>query len=198
MKLNLPSFFTLLFIAFSACLLPSIGSAQGLKIAVVDMQEALNQYFKTTIEVEKINALAEEKRANIDERTAAYQKMTSQMTELDKKVKDAALAQQAREDALQQLNALAQERAAKGKEIQDAQRKASAEIMAARQEMEATLVGEIREALDSIVAAEQLDLVFDKSFLPKANKAILHTSENVRDLTGDVVASLNANAPGSN
>jgi len=49
--------------------------------------------------------------------------------------------------------------------------------------------------LNTLVQAQGLDLIFDKSFLPKANKAILYTSEKVKDLTGEVVASLNAGAP---
>jgi Skp family chaperone for outer membrane proteins len=56
-------------------------------------------------------------------------------------------------------------------------------------------VGEIKDAVNAIVEAEGHDLVFDKSFLPKANKAILYTSENVVDLTEGVVSALNAGAP---
>ena len=67
--------------------------------------------------------------------------------------------------------------------------------MTARQEMEATLVDEIKKTVDGIVQAQGLDLVFDKSFLPKANKAILYTSAKVMDLTTDVIAALNAGAP---
>lgn len=193
MKLNLPIF---LCVAISMnLLLGSTVTAQELKIAVVDMQAALNDYYRTKEEVNKINALADEKRQNIDERNAAYQKMTSQMTELKKKVEDTSLSKEVREEALQQLNTLAQERAAKGKEIGDAQRKASAEIVKARQEMEATLVEDIKAALTTIVEAQALDLVFDKSFLPKANKAILYTSANVKDLTAETIAALNADAP---
>lgn len=169
--------------------------AQELKIAVVDMQEALNQYYKTEIQVGQINELADEKRKNLDERQAAYQQMMSQMMELDGVYKDTALSQSKREDALKKLRALDEERMAKGKEISDAQRKAQAEIMTARQEMEETLVGEIKTALDAIVEAKGLDLVFDKSFLPKANKAILHTSAKVTDLTSELVATLNAGKP---
>jgi Skp family chaperone for outer membrane proteins len=69
--------------------------------------------------------------------------------------------------------------------------------MTARQEMEATLVEEIKKTVDTIVQAQGLDLVFDKSFLPKANKAILYTSANVKDLTVEVVSTLNAGAPAS-
>jgi Skp family chaperone for outer membrane proteins len=63
--------------------------------------------------------------------------------------------------------------------------------------MEATLVEEIKKTVDTIVEAQGLDLVFDKSFLPKANKAILYTSSKVKDLTAEVVSTLNAGAPAS-
>jgi len=193
MKLNLPS----LLILTAALLFGGVsnGSAQELKIAVIDMQSSLNDYYKTNLEVEKINALADEKRKNLDERQAAYQQMTSQMAEFDKVVRDTSLNEDKRKAAMEKLQALANERAAKGKEIADAQRKASAEILKARQDMEATLVTEIKETVNTIVEAQALDLVFDKSFLPKANKAILYTSANVKDLTAEVVAALNANAP---
>ncbi len=193
MKFNLPTFLTFSAIVLSAFV--SSASAQGIKIAVVDMQDALNRYYKTDIEVGKINAMADEKRKNIDERQAAYQQMTDKAMELDKTARDTLLSEQKRKDALEQLQALIQERDAKGKEISDAQRKASSEVMQARQEMEATLVTEIKDAVNVIVEAEGHDLVFDKSFLPKANKAILYTSDNVADLTEGVVSALNAGSP---
>lgn len=191
MKHHLPLLFSLLALPLFA----SSVSGQEIKIAVVDMQEALNQYYKTDIQVTQINELADEKRKNLDERTAAYQQMTNQMVELDAIYKDTALAEAKRKDALEKIQALFQEREAKGKEIGDAQRKAAAEVQTARQEMEATLVGEIKKTVDVIVEAQGLDLVFDKSFLPKANKAILYTSANVKDLTEEVIRTLNAGAP---
>lgn len=193
MKFRLPA----LFLAFTLPLVAQSVIGQELKIAVIDMQEALNQFYKTEIQVKQINDLADEKRKNLDERQAAYQQMTNQMSELDAVYKDTALAEGKRKEALEKLQALFQERQAKGKEISDAQRKASSEVMTARQEMEATLVDEIKKTVDTIVQAQGLDLVFDKSFLPKANKAILYTSANVKDLTVEVVSTLNAGAPAS-
>ncbi|MEM9283160.1 MAG: OmpH family outer membrane protein [Verrucomicrobiota bacterium] len=193
MKQPLPFFVIAAAVSFFATTL----NAQDLKIAVVDMQQALNDYYKTEIEVGKINAMADEKRKGLDERQAVYQQMTTQMTELDKTVRDTLLDESVRKDAMEELQALAQERAAVGQEIADAQRKASSEVMQARTEMESTLVGEIKETVNAIVEAQGLDLVFDKSFLPKANKAILFTSENVPDLTEEVLGALNAGAPSS-
>ena len=193
MKFRLPALF--LALSFTLPLLARSASAQELKIAVIDMQEALNKFYKTEIQVKQINDLADEKRKNLDERQAAYQQMTNQMAELDAVYKDTALAEGKRKESLEKLQSLFQERAAKGKEISDAQRKASSEVMTARQEMEATLVDQIKKTVDTIVEAQGLDLVFDKSFLPKANKAILYTSANVKDLTTEVISTLNAGTP---
>lgn len=171
------------------------GRSASIHIGLVDMQQALNDFYKTAIEVQKINSLADEQRQNLDERQAAYQQMTSQMEELRKKVEDTSLSQEIREQALEELQALGQERQIKAQEINDAQRKAATMIAEARQEMESTLVSEINGVVTSICEAQGLDLVFDKSFLPKANKAILYTSPNVKELTAEVIAQLNADAP---
>jgi Skp family chaperone for outer membrane proteins len=154
MKFHLPHLFTTLGISLVLSSLACPAEAQELKIAVVDMQDALNRYYKTEIQVKQINDLADEKRKNLDERQAAYQQMTNQMAELDAVYRDTALAQSKREDALKKLQSLNEERMAKAKEIGDANRKAQAEIMTARSEMEATLVGEIKTTVDSIVEAQ--------------------------------------------
>ena len=171
-------------------------SAQdGLKIAVVDMQKILNSYYKTEIEVEKINAQASGIRKSLDERQAALKALESKAVPLNKVYRDTSLANSKRDAAKKKISDIAKEHDAKVKEMVSAQRKASEEIVSARNEMESKLLGEIKAEAKSIVEAEGFDLVFDKSFLPKANKVILYASENVTDLTSDVVTSLNANRP---
>ena len=80
-------------------------------------------------------------------------------------------------------------------DIQEAERRAQQEIIEARQKMEQTLVATIREIVDGICVSKGLDLVYDKSFLPKANKVILFTSDKVPDLTDGIIAELNKDAP---
>ena len=77
------------------------------------------------------------------------------------------------------------------KEIADDERKASQELLKARQEMEAALVADIRGVMEKLASSKSVDLIFDKSFLPKANKAIIFTSDNVTDLTDEIVGILN-------
>lgn len=172
--------------------------AQNIKIAVVDMNAAMQSYYKKDIEIKAINSLGEEKIRNIDERKAAYAKMTSEMVDLDKTVRAVELSEESRRQAGIKLQELAQTRAAKAAEINDAERKAQQELMEARTEMEQRLLGEIRKAATDVAKARGFDLVFDKSLFPKTSKAILFTSPNVPDLTQEVMAQLNASAPPSN
>ena len=165
--------------------------AQDTKIALVDMQQALNDYNRTKVEVDKINAFGEEKPKALDEKKAALKQITDKMVELQKTAADSALDEAPRKAAAEQFQALAKERYAKLKEIADDERKASQELLKARQEMEAALVADIRGVMEQLAKSQSVDLIFDKSFLPKANKAIIYSSANVIDLTGEIVGVLN-------
>lgn len=174
---------------------PAESHAQGLNIAVVDMQQCLNDFYKTTIEVEKVNALAKEKQAELDARKADYETLTNKATELDNRARDTALSQEQRQAAIPELQQVMQERMAKGREIAEAERRARTEILEARQKMESELVSIIREVVNTLGSAAGHDLVLDKSFLPKANKVILLVSDKVPDLTATVTAELNKDKP---
>ena len=56
MKLHSPFLLATLALSLAA----SSASGQEIKIAVIDMQESLNQYYKTEIQVKQINDLADE------------------------------------------------------------------------------------------------------------------------------------------
>lgn len=169
--------------------------APALNIGVVDMQECLNQYYRTKVEVEGVNAIAKEKQTEIDAKTADYEALTKKAAALDQKARDSALNTEQRQAAFNELQGILQERMAKGREIEEAKGKAQTLIIDARQKMELNLVTSIRAVVDAQAAAAGLDLVFDKSFLPKANKVILVTSAKVPDLTAAVIAELNKGAP---
>lgn len=186
MKLFFSIFFALSVFSVSA------SQAQGLRIAVVDMKQALEDYYRTQEEVKKINDLGEIKMRNIDERKAVYEKMTSDMVKLDRQASSQELPEDQKRNAYAQLQEVARARNAKANEIGDAERKATQELYEARQQMEAVLLGDIKTVVEQVVTANGFDMVFDKSFLPKASKAILYTSPKVPDLTNEVIARLNA------
>lgn len=165
--------------------------AQMPKIAVVDMQQALNDYSRTAKEVAKINEYGEQKTKALDEKKAKLKQITDKMIEEQKTAANAELNEETRRAAAEKFQALGKERNAVLKEIADEERKASQELLKARQEMEKALVADIQGVMKQLAESQGLDLIFDKSFLPKANKAIIYTSGNVVDLTGEIVKVLN-------
>lgn len=177
------------------CLGSSMLSAQSVSIAVVDMKVALEGFYKTKQQVDEINDLGQEKIRNIDERKASYQKMTSEMVDLDKIVRGSQFSDAKRQEAGKKLEELAQTRVAKANEINDAERRAQQELYDLRQKMEAGLMDEIKAVVVSVGTAKGFDMVFDKSFLPNARKNILYTSPKVTDLTAEVLEKLNSKAP---
>ena len=177
---------------------PAIPAAQaqsGLNIGVIDMQECLNQFYKTKEEVSAVNDIAKEKQGEIDSKRTDYEALTKRAATLDEQARDTAISQEQRQAAFTQLQQIMQERMAKGREIQEAERRAQQEIIEARQKMEQTLVATIRELVNTRAAEQGLDLVYDKSFLPKANKVILFTSDKVPDMIAEIIAELNKDAP---
>ena len=188
--------YVLLSLALGGMSLSNASAQSGLNIGVVDMQECLNQYYKTKMEVEAVNAIAKEKQAEIDSKRGDYEALTKRAAALDEKARDTSLSTEQRQAAQNELvGSVMQERMAKGREIQEAERRAQQEIIEARQKMEQTLVATIREIVDAQAKASGLDIVYDKSFLPKANKVILYTSEKVPDITAPIIAELNKDAP---
>ena len=89
----------------SGFLVPAKVLSQGLNIAVVDMQQCLNEYYKTEVEVEKVNALAKEKQIELDARKADYETLTKKATDLDNRARDTALSQEQRQAALSRVAA---------------------------------------------------------------------------------------------
>ncbi len=167
----------------------------GTRVAVIDMQEVLNDYYKTKIEIEKLNALVDRREERIRETAKIWKAKIDELKELRKKMDDSALSKEAKEKVAIDFKALANDAATKEKELAYFRKKASVEIATARAEMEKILLVEIKAEMKDVIEANGIDLVFDKSFLPKANKSIMYTSAQVIDLGDKVVASLNSKAP---
>ncbi len=176
---------------------PGSASAQdgALKIGVIDMQECLTEFWRTDRETETLNELAKEKRKLLDDRNADYMKLNKLIADEDKRARATELPAETRNAAIAKLQELLQERAAKQNEIQEFQRRIQAEMMQARTQMEATLVEQAKEIVTEVAEAAGLDMVHDKSFLPRANKAIVFISPKVTDITASVIEKLNVDAP---
>ena len=173
----------------------STASAQSTKLGVVDMQECLNKFYKTKLKVKDVESQAKASRAKLDERIADFKRIQVRLAELDKKARDTAMSQEMRQGAAVEMQQLVAEGRAKERELQEAQQKAQGELLAARQQMEKTLVEEVRIVVNEASKEAGLDMVIDKSFLPRGNKVLVVVTDKVPDLTKEVIAALNKDAP---
>ena len=183
---------------FFGCSMAGLGLSQdgsGIRVAVIDMQEVLNKYYKTKIEINKLNALVDRREAMMKKMAEAMKEPLAKLKELQEKIADESLSDTARKEAKEQFQKLALEEAGREKLIAYRRQKAAVEIATARKEMETTLLVEIKREMKGVIKSNGIDLVLDKSFLPKANKAIIYTSARVIDLSGKLVESLNKKVP---
>lgn len=188
--------------SFAAVLLFSVAPSPDLraqdaplKIGVIDMQECLTKYYRTDQETSKLNEIAKEKRKELDERNADFMSLNKLLADQDKIYQATELPAEKRNAAAARMQELLQERAAKQNEIQEFQRRIQSDMMNLRTEMESTLVDEAKKSVTEIAEAEGLDIVHDRSFLPRANKAIVFISPKVKDITEAVIGKLNVDAP---
>ncbi len=165
-----------------------------IRVAVLDMQSALDNYYRTEQEKAKIEALAERRKAVFEALKAEIDAAKPNVEKLQKEATDSSLSSSKREEAETAFKKAAVELVARERRLLYLRRKASVEIATAHKEMEVTLVREIKDQISDIVPTLDVDIVFDKSFLPKAKKLILHASPNVTDVTAAVVGALNQKA----
>lgn len=169
--------------------------AHAQKIAVIDMQECINQYHKTKTEIDKINEEAKTKTAPLDQIKQDMDNLANKLKPLEAKIQDTSLSMEVRKGAQAEAQALFAELGAKRKALEEQSSKLQAELYKMRQTMELTLVAEIRAVITKVAAAQAIDLVYDSSFLPKSNKAIVYIGPTVLDLTKNVVGTLNEGQP---
>ena len=169
--------------------------ASEVRVAVVDMQHVLNEYYKTKVETGKLNILIERRQKKITELIEGQKERIENMGVLKKKLDDTAVAKSAKKNTAKAYELQMKVIATRGQELKYHRQKASVEIATAQAEMEKILLVEIKKEMKAVIAANGVDLVFDKSFLPKASKAIIHTSAKINDLSERIITSLNAMAP---
>jgi len=160
---------------------------ENLKIGVLDTQKCLTEFYKSKEETTKIENLIKEKNKEINERSADYQNLNTVLAEEEKKARSSELTPDARQAATQRIKELLQERTMQLREIEELKRKIQEQLNSSQDEARKKLYAELKAVVAEVSKAEGLDLVQDRSFL--------YISDKVTDITEQVIAKMNANAP---
>jgi len=181
------------------CLLvlaPVSMATADLKLAVVDLGKAFDQYYKTKDAQarlqEKFTGYQKELQALITD----YQRMGGEAQTLDKAASDPTLSAAARQDKATALNAKKQDLVNLGNKIQEMKTERGRELEEEKYRRHQEIVAEISKVINEYSGPQGYDLVLDKSSSSGTGISIvLYNSSKLNDITGDIIKLLNQSAP---
>jgi outer membrane protein len=172
-------------------------SAADLKIAVVDMNKAFAEYYKTKTAAGKLQDNVNKVKEELNERWAAYKKLMEEAEKLDKARRDPVLNIEARTKKESELQSKAQEIKSLERDIQEFQQRRQGQLQQEQAQERKGIYDEIMVVVNEKSKAGGYDVVLDRSgFGAGGVPFILHTKEGaLTDFTNDVIVELNKNAP---
>ena len=185
---------------FLLCLLalaPFSLAQADLKIGVVDLGKAFDQYYKPKDASNRI----EEKKATytkeIQDMVADFQHMQDDAKKLYDSANDATLSAQARADKNTALNEKKQDLMNMSNKIEEMKTERSNEIKDEIFRRHKEITDEITKVVVDYSGVQGFDLVLDKSNASTASgiPMVLYNSSKLIDITTDVITKLNSTAP---
>lgn len=174
----------------------SLASAD-LKVAVIDLSQAFDKYYKTGDAQKKLKEKQDTYQKELQDKITVYQHMGEEAQALDKAVNDPTLSDAARKDKATALNAKKQDLVTMGNQIQEDKQERTREIQEELLRQHKLIVDEISKVITDYSGPQGYDLVIDKSSASAASgvSLILYSSSKLTDITPDVIGLLNKNAP---
>jgi outer membrane protein len=174
----------------------SLASAD-IKIAVVDLSKAFDQYYKTKDAQTLLKQKQDTYQKEIQDLINDYERMGQEAQTLDKAANDPTLSQQARADKGTALNAKKQDLVNLQNKIQEMKVERTKEIQEELFRRHKEIVDEISAVITNYSGPQGYDLVIDKSSASAASgvSIVLYNSSKLIDITADVIGLLNKSAP---
>jgi outer membrane protein len=183
-----------------ACLLvlaPVTLASADLKVAVVDLGKAFDQYYETKDAQAKLKEKQDGYQKEIQGYITDYQRMGDEASALDKAQNDPTLSAAARQDKATALNAKKQDLVNLGNKIQEMKVERSREIQEELLRRHKEIVDKISKVITDYCGPQNYDLVIDKSSASAASgvSIVLYNSNKLIDITADIITLLNKTAP---
>jgi len=182
------------------CLLvlaPVSMASADLKVAVVDLSKAFDQYYKTKDAQAKLKEKQDGYQKEIQDLINDYQRMGGEAETLDKAASDPTLSAAARQDKATALQAKKQDLVNLGNKIQEMKVERTREINEELFRRHKEIVDEISKVINDYSGPQGFDLVIDKSSASAASgvSLVLYNSSKLIDITTTVITILNQSAP---
>jgi outer membrane protein len=174
----------------------SLASAD-LKIAVIDLSKAFDQYYKTQDAQKLLKQKQDGYQKEIQDLINEYQHMGEDAETLDKAAKDVTLSQAARDEKTKALELKKQDLITMQNKIQEMKVERTREIQEELLRRHKEIVDEISKVINDYSGPQGYDMVLDKSSQSAASgvSLVLYNSGKLIDITTDIITLLNKSAP---
>ena len=190
-----PTYLRLAALALGSLILAGGASAQDFsKMAVIDYNTILKEYYKAKDSQKQMEDLAANYQKERNERDAGLKTLVDSITALQKDLQDPALSDAKKKEKENQLKSKGEEGQVKQREMMAFAQTASKILEDKRQRLTQELTEDINKALAQI-AKNKYNMVFVKPQVPSPGALIF--SEGMDDVTTQVLGILNKDAPAS-
>jgi outer membrane protein len=174
----------------------SLASAD-LKVAVIDLGRAFDNYYKTKDAQARLKEKEEAAQKDLSDLTTEYEHMQEEGQKLFDASKDTTLSQAARQDKGAALQQKQQDLLALQNKIQETKQERERDMQDDAFRRRKEILDEITKVVSDYSIPKGFDIVFDKSGASAASglPVVLYSSPNLVDITDDIIKQLNATAP---
>lgn len=176
---------------------PITMASADLKVAVIDLGKAFDQYYKTKEASARLKDKQDGYQKEIQDLFTEYQHMGQEAQDLDKAAKDATLSATARDEKSKALDAKKQDLITMQNKIQEMKTERSRELQEEMLRRHKEIVDEISKIISDYSGPQGYDLVIDKTAASAGTgvSIILYNSNKLTDITPDIITLLNKSAP---
>jgi len=170
-----------------------------LKIAVVDVNKAFNQYYKTKDLTERLNEKIKTYQKELQDLEATYQHVGEETEALDKAAHDPTLSKAAQDDKAKALDAKKQDLLSLRNHLQELETQYNHEIQEEKAKLQQQIFTEINTVITTYSSSQGYDVVVDKNSLSAASGSpvFLYHSNKLIDITPEIITLINKSAPAS-
>ncbi|MGD9896569.1 MAG: OmpH family outer membrane protein [Candidatus Methylacidiphilaceae bacterium] len=170
----------------------SLAGAQQLKIATFDFQKAFSEYYKTKDAEGELQARVATFKKEDQERTNDYRKLAEEAQKLQDGAQDKTLSEAARQERLKAFQSKVQEVQNLQRAIQEFRSTRGRELEERSQRIRQSLIDEISKVVVEVGAKGKYTLVLDKTGRSLNGTPVLLYTQDLPDLTDEVVRAINA------
>jgi outer membrane protein len=165
------------------------------KIGVVDMNRVFREYHKTRQMEQKLNSDRDRAKKDMDARASQYRSLSGRLAEIDKTLKDRLVSEQIKQQKYREGQTLIEEANRMGQEIQEFAGRRERQLQDTADRLKRELVKEIVAQAGETSKRNNFDFVFDRSGLSISGTPLMPVSRDAADLSAEIIADLNRNAP---